>query len=64
MRTRLPRSSPAAQEVDPAALLAFVEAVDADPDIELHGLVVLRHGHVVAEGWWAPHTSERTRHTS
>lgn len=61
MRTRLPRSSPAAQEVDPAALLAFVEAVDTDPRIELHGLMVLRHGHVVAEGWWAPHTAGRTR---
>lgn len=42
-------------------MLAFVQAVDADPDIELHGLMVLRHGHVVAEGWWAPHTPERTR---
>ena len=23
--------------------------------------MVLRHGHVVAEGWWAPHTPDRTR---
>ena len=23
--------------------------------------MVVRHGHVVAEGWWAPHTPERTR---
>lgn len=61
MSTRLPRSRPSAQDVDPAALLAFVEAVDADPDVELHSLMVLRHGHVVAEGWWAPHTPERTR---
>lgn len=61
MRTSLPRSSPAAQEVDAAALLAFVEAVDTGPAIELHSLMVLRHGHVVAEGWWAPHTPERTR---
>ena len=49
------------QGVDPAAVLAFVDAVDADPAVELHSLMVLRHGHVVAEGWWAPHTSERTR---
>jgi CubicO group peptidase (beta-lactamase class C family) len=58
----LPRSTPADQQVDPAAVLAFVEAVDADPAIEMHSLMVLRHGHVVAEGWWAPHTRERTRH--
>jgi CubicO group peptidase (beta-lactamase class C family) len=56
----LPRSAAAAQ-VDPAAVLAFVDAVEADPDIELHSLMVVRHGHVVAEGWWAPHTPERTR---
>lgn len=49
------------QGVDPAGVLAFVDAVDADPSVELHGLMVLRHGHVVAEGWWAPHTAERTR---
>ena len=49
------------QGVDPAGVLAFLDAVDADPSVELHGLMVLRHGHVVAEGWWAPHTAERTR---
>jgi CubicO group peptidase (beta-lactamase class C family) len=59
--THLPRSTPAEQGVDAAAVLAFVDAVDADPAVELHGVMVLRHGHVVAEGWWAPHTAERTR---
>ncbi|HQR25759.1 MAG TPA: serine hydrolase domain-containing protein [Nocardioides sp.] len=61
MSRALPRSTPAAQHVDPAAVLAFVDAVEADPDVELHSLMVLRHGHVVTEGWWAPHTPERTR---
>ena len=59
--TQLPRDTPASQGVDPAAVLGFLDAVDADPAVELHGLMVLRHGHVVAEGWWAPHTPERTR---
>jgi CubicO group peptidase (beta-lactamase class C family) len=57
----LPRSAPADQQVDPAAVLGFVDAVEADPAIELHSLMVVRHGQVVAEGWWAPHTAERTR---
>lgn len=61
MGTQLPRSTPVDEHVDPAALLAFVEAVDGDPEIELHSLMVVRHGRVVAEGWWAPHTPERTR---
>jgi CubicO group peptidase (beta-lactamase class C family) len=59
--TELPRSTPADQNVDPGAVLAFVDAVDADPAVELHSVMVLRHGQVVAEGWWAPHTPERTR---
>jgi CubicO group peptidase (beta-lactamase class C family) len=59
--SHLARSTPVRQGVDPAAVLAFVDAVDADPALELHSLTVLRHGHVVAEGWWAPHTAERTR---
>jgi CubicO group peptidase (beta-lactamase class C family) len=57
----LPRSAAPAQQVDPAAVLAFIDAVEADPAIELHSLMVVRHGHVVAEGWWAPHTPELTR---
>jgi CubicO group peptidase (beta-lactamase class C family) len=61
MSKELPRSTPADQHVDPGAVLAFVDTVDADPATELHSLMVVRHGHVVAEGWWAPHTAERTR---
>ena len=61
MSEHLPRSAAAAQQVVPAAVLAFVDAVEADPAIELHSLMVVRHGQVVAEGWWAPHTPERTR---
>src|SRR3954453_7477620 len=57
----LARSLPVDQGVDPAAVLAFLEAVETDSSLELHSLMVLRHGYVVAEGWWAPHTPERTR---
>jgi CubicO group peptidase (beta-lactamase class C family) len=57
--TSLPRSTPAAQQVDPAAILAFLDAVAGRPDIEMHSLMVVRHGHVVAEGWWAPYSAQR-----
>jgi CubicO group peptidase (beta-lactamase class C family) len=50
----LPRSSPEAQGVSSAALLAFVEA--ADQKIEaMNSFMLVRHGHVVAEGWWSPY---------
>jgi CubicO group peptidase (beta-lactamase class C family) len=53
--TSLPRSTPAEQGVDPGALLALLDALAARPEVEMHSLMVLRHGHVVAEGWWAPY---------
>ena len=59
MPTSLPRSTPADQGVDPAAILGFLDAVGARPDIEMHSLMVVRHGRVVADGWWAPYSAER-----
>jgi len=50
----LPRSSPEAQGIPSSALLAFVSAAEAKIDA-LHSFMVVRHGHVVAEGWWAPY---------
>ncbi len=53
----LPRSSPEAQGVSSPAVRAFVEAADKDIDA-LHSFMLIRHGHVVAEGWWGPYTAE------
>src|ERR1700723_3977234 len=59
MPSSLPRSDAADQGVDPAAILRFLDALDERPDIEMHSLMVVRHGHVVAEGWWAPYSADR-----
>ena len=59
MPSCLRRSTPADQRVDPAAILSFLDAVDERPDIEMHSLMVVRHGRVVAEGWWAPYSAGR-----
>jgi CubicO group peptidase (beta-lactamase class C family) len=55
----LPASFPAAQGVDASAIGAFLDRIESAPDIELHGLVILRHGHVIAAGWWWPYTPDR-----
>ncbi len=53
----LPRSSPEEQGVSSSGVLAFVEA--ADKDIEaMNSFMLVRHGHVVAEGWWSPYGAE------
>jgi CubicO group peptidase (beta-lactamase class C family) len=54
-----PRSTPSAQGVDPAGVEAFLDQMDAHPEVEMHSLMLLRNGHVVTEGWWAPYTAER-----
>ncbi|MGP4011620.1 serine hydrolase domain-containing protein [Streptomyces sp. 4N124] len=55
----LPQSTPAAQGVDASGIHAFLDALDAAPDIEPHSLMIMRHGHLVASGWWAPYTEDR-----
>lgn len=54
----LPRSRPSDQGVDPAAIDGLLDAVD-QARIELHSLMVLRHGAVVAEGWWSPYSADQ-----
>lgn len=61
MTARLPRSTASDQGVRPEAVLNFLDAVEADPTVEMHSMILLRHGHVVAEGWWAPYASEHSR---
>ncbi|MGW6544961.1 serine hydrolase domain-containing protein [Streptomyces massasporeus] len=55
----LPASGPAVQGVDASGVHAFLDALEAAPEIEPHSLMIMRHGHVVASGWWAPYTPER-----
>lgn len=52
--TALPRSTPERQGIASAAIRAFVLAADSAVDA-MHSVMVVRHGHVVAEGWWAPY---------
>jgi CubicO group peptidase (beta-lactamase class C family) len=53
----LPRSTPEAQGVSSAGILAFLEAATQKIDT-LHSFMLVRHGHVVAEGWWKPETAD------
>jgi CubicO group peptidase (beta-lactamase class C family) len=53
----LPRSAQEAQGIPSSAILAFVRAAEDELDA-LHSLMLVRHGHVVAEGWWEPYAPE------
>lgn len=56
-RRRLPRATPTEQGVSARAILAFLDAVERGGP-ELHSLMVVRRGAVVAEGWWGPYRRE------
>jgi CubicO group peptidase (beta-lactamase class C family) len=49
----LPRSTPEKQGVSSAGIIDFLDAA-AKSKSEFHSFMFLRHGKVVAEGWWNP----------
>src|SRR3954471_23129902 len=51
-----PRSTPEQQGVSSAALLDFVATAEEKLNA-LHSFMLVRHGHVIGEGWWAPYAA-------
>lgn len=54
----LPRSSPESQGVSSQEILSFVQAADQNIHA-IHSFMLVRHGKVVAEGWWKPESAEK-----
>ncbi len=54
---RFPRSTPEAQGISSSAILEFVQQAEERLDA-LHSFMLVRHGQVVAEGWWAPYAAD------
>src|SRR4030095_807400 len=50
----LPRSTPERKGISSSAILDFVEAADKQIDT-MNSFMLVRHGYVVAEGWWNPY---------
>ena len=53
----LPRSTPEAQGISSTAVLDFVAALDKINSF--HSFMVVRHGQVIAEGWWKPEAADK-----
>jgi CubicO group peptidase (beta-lactamase class C family) len=51
---KLPRSVPESEGVSSAGIIDFLNAVDTGT-VELHSFMFIRHGKVIAEGWWSPY---------
>ncbi|HEV3380023.1 MAG TPA: serine hydrolase domain-containing protein [Trebonia sp.] len=54
----MPRAAPSPSGASSRAISALLGRLD-EKSIECHSLMVVRHGHVVAEGWWAPYSADR-----
>lgn len=54
---KLPRSLPEEQGVASTAVINFLQAVEQH-NLGLHSFMLLRHSHVIAEGWWSPYAPE------
>ncbi len=59
MSLPLPNSTPTDAGVDATGILNLIDALERDRAQEPHGLMILRHGAVIAQGWWAPYSADR-----
>lgn len=59
--TTFPRSVPEDQGVSSKGIIEFLDAIDKTKH-EMHSLMIVRHGKVIAEGWWSPYRPE-LKHT-
>src|ERR1019366_7731581 len=57
----LPRSAPEAEGVSSNDIIRFLDAA-AKSKTEFHSFMLLRHGKVIAEGWWNPYRASQ-KHT-
>ncbi|HET9826380.1 MAG TPA: serine hydrolase [Chitinophagaceae bacterium] len=60
-KTGLPRSTPEAEGVSSSDIIHFLDATSKSKT-EFHSFMLLRHGKVIAEGWWNPYRAD-LKHT-
>jgi CubicO group peptidase (beta-lactamase class C family) len=58
----LPRSTPEAEGVSSKAIITFLDSAATNTRTEFHSFMLLRHGKVIAEGWWDPYRPD-LKHT-
>jgi len=54
----LPRATPKSQRVSATAIDSLIDAFESDK-YDIHSLMIVRHGAVVAERWWRPYSEDR-----
>ena len=57
MHQPLPRCLPHEAGISPNTLVELINAWQ-EKDLEIHSMMLLRHGKVICEGWWNPYRAE------
>ena len=57
----LPRSNPEAEGMSSGGIIDFLDAMSKS-DHEMHSIMIVRHGKVVADAWWKPYAAD-IKHT-
>ena len=52
-----PQSAPELESVSSQGILDFLQAIDTSQH-ELHSFMFLRHGKIIAQGWWSPYRAD------
>lgn len=55
--TYFPRNTPEAEGIKSSAILEFIERAEKEIDA-MHSFMIIRHGNLIAEGWWDPYSPE------
>jgi CubicO group peptidase (beta-lactamase class C family) len=53
----LPRATPESQGIASSTISGYIGAIQQHVR-DFHSFMLLRHGHVIAEGWWKPYAAE------
>lgn len=60
MTWQFPRSTPETQGIPSHTIVAFLDHARKLRD--LHSFMLVRHGHVIAEGWWQPYAADQVHY--
>ena len=58
VRWHFPKQSPTSLGIDSAGIGRFLDALE-NANIDIHSLLIIRHGKLAAEGYWTPYSSEK-----
>ena len=58
MRKEFERCTPEAVGIPSGAVMELLDTLEGGGFTQMHGLMIMRHGKVCAEGWWAPYAPQ------